>query len=146
MLVEEVKRLELYFGSTLSAVSTLLIIAISLYAAFQYNRRKDVSGWGARLLILVASGLLLCIIAAIRDSYVLSVTAAASGGETGLFTVDSIQSISASVAGGLIAIVAGSSLFIRNDKYRRMAFFIVSGIFVFKLILVEASRLLLGVG
>jgi len=138
--------LELYFGSTLSAVSTLLIIAISLYAAFQYNRRKDVSGWGARLLILVASGLLLCIIAAIRDGYVLSVTAAASGGETGLFAVDSIQSTIACAAGGVIAIVAGSSLFIRNYKYRRMAFFIVSGLFVFKLILVEASRLLLGVG
>jgi hypothetical protein len=146
MLVKEDNRLELYFGSTLSAVNTLLIAGVSFFIAFQYNRRKSTSGWGESLLVLVSAGLLICILAAIRDNYALSVTAAASGGETGLFSIQSIQSILASVAGAGIAIVAGSTIFIRNDKFRRIAFFIVSGLFVIKLLLIEASRIMLGVG
>lgn len=138
--------MELYFGSTLSAVNTLLIAGISIFILLQYHGRGRTSGWASRLLILVSAGLLICIIAAIRDRYFLSVAAATSGGEAGLFSVDSIQSTIASAAGGLIAIAAGSSIFIRNDKYRRNAFFMVSGIFVFKLLLIEASRIMIGVG
>lgn len=145
MLVKEEYRLDLYFGSTLSAVNILLFAVISIFIALQYHGRGRTSGWGSRLLILVSAGLLLCMIAAIRDGYFLSVTAA-SGGEGGLFSVDSFQSTLASAGGGLIAIAAGASIFIRNDRYRMNVFFMVSGIFVFKLLLIEASRIMMGVG
>jgi hypothetical protein len=144
MLVKEVKRLELYFGSTLSAVSTMLIAGIAFFIALQYHGRGRAAGWGRRLRILVSAGLLICILAAIRDNYALSVAAASTGGETGLFTVESFQSLSASLAGLAIAAVSFSALIIRKDKYSKAAFFMVSGIFVFKLLLVEASRIVMG--
>jgi len=136
--------LELFFGSTLSAVNTMLIAGIAFFIALQYYGRGRIEGWGRRLLILVSAGLLVCILAAIRDDYALSVAAASTGGETGLFTADSFQSLSASLAGLAIAAVSFSALIIRKDKYSKAAFFMVSGIFVFKLLLVEASRIVMG--
>ncbi|MBP1919278.1 hypothetical protein [Youngiibacter multivorans] len=136
--------MELFFGSTLSSVNTMLIAGIALFIALQYHGRGRAAGWGRRLLILVAAGLLVCILAAIRDNYALSVAAATTGGETGLFTVESFQSVSASLAGLTIAAVSFSAMFIRKDKYSKAAFFMVSGIFVFKLLLVEASRIVMG--
>lgn len=144
MLVEEENRLELFFGSTLSAVNTILIAGIASFIALQYHGRERAAGWGRRLLILVSAGLLVCILAAIRDDYALSVAAASAGGETGLFTAESFQSVSASLAGLTIAAVSISTMFVRKDKYRKASFFMVSGIFVFKLLLVEASRIVMG--
>lgn len=144
MLVKEDDRLELFFGSTLSAVNTMLITGIAFFIALQYHGRGRAAGWGRRLLILVSAGLLVCILAAIRDDYALSVAAASTGGETGLFTAESFQSVSASLAGLAIAAVSFSAMFIRKDKFRKAAFFMVSGIFVFKLLLVEASRIVMG--
>lgn len=136
--------MELFFGSTLSAVNTILIAGIASFIALQYHGRQRAAGWGRRLLILVSAGLLVCILAAIRDDYALSVAAASAGGETGLFTAESFQSVSASLAGLAIAAVSISTMFVRKDKYRKAAFFMVSGIFVFKLLLVEASRKVMG--
>lgn len=136
--------MELFFGSTLSAVNTILIAGIASFIALQYHGRERAAGWGRRLLILVSAGLLVCILAAIRDDYALSVAAVSAGGETGLFTAESFQSVSASLAGLTIAAVSISTMFVRKDKYRKAAFFMVSGIFVFKLLLVEASRIVMG--
>lgn len=100
--------------------------------------------WGKKIMIIVLVGLLLCIFAAIRDEYYLSVQSAEDASVSpGLFSIDSMQSMLACIGGAIIAICSITAIFIRRQNYRKTVFYIISAIIVCKIFVIEISRIIL---
>lgn len=72
---------------------------------------------------IISTLLVICIFAAIRDEYALSVQASI-GTEVspGLFALDSIQSNLSCIGGAVIAFCSLSSIFVRKQGYRKVMF------------------------
>ena len=128
----------LFFGDLWSALSTVFLFAVLAYIVFIAVKRKGIELWGRKTLILALAGLVLCCFAVMRDDYVESLQ-----GGTGLFPLDSIQMTLAYIGGAVNGFAVLSSLLVRNQKYRKAMFFILSGSIVFKAVVVEASRILI---
>lgn len=133
--------MNLYFGSFVSIVSTLLVIGVFVYIGITIAKRNEVQSWGKRLTILAIWGLLVCIFVATRDGYHLSVQAAMNTAVLpGVFTLSSIQSTLCCIGGAVIAYCALSSIFIRKQRYWKAMFYILSATILFKTLVIEISR------
>jgi hypothetical protein len=136
--------MNLYFGNFTSIISTILVIGVFIYIGITIGKQNEITSWGKRIIILALWGLLICIFAAARDGYALSVQV--SMGEQvspGLFTLDSIQSTLGCIGGAVIAFCSLSSIFVRKQGYRKAMFFILSAAIIFKTLVIEISRILL---
>lgn len=133
--------MNLYFGSFVSIVSTLLVIGVFVYIGITIAKRNEVQSWGKRITILAIWGLLVCIFVATRDGYHLSVQAAMDTAVLpGVFTLRSIQSTLCCIGGAVIAYCALSSIFIRKQRYWKAMFYILSATILFKTLVIEISR------
>jgi len=104
-------------------------------------KHSAVEHWRRRIAVLTVLGLVVCCFVAARDGYHLSVQS--SFDETvsaGLFTLNSIQSVLCCIGGGVIAFSSISSIFVKNKKYHKAMFFILSFAFIFKTLVIEISR------
>lgn len=135
--------MNLYFGSVLSSISTLLVISIFVYIGVTVARQKKIKYWGRKIATLALWGLLVCFFVAFRDGYHLSVQATMNSDVLpGLFTLDSIQSTLCCLCGALIAFCSLSPIFIKKQRYRKVMFFILSAAIIFKTLVIEISRVL----
>lgn len=139
----------LFFGNLWSTLSTLTLLAVLAYILLYSLRsitavkQRDIINWGRRILFLTLIGLLLCIFAVIRDDYAMSVQGFMNGTEeSGLFAIDSIQVYLAYFGGAVIGFSSLTSIFIRNQKYRKIMFFVLSGAILFKICIIEISRII----
>lgn len=133
--------MSLYFGGIVETISTFLILATVLYILFTIVRHKNIEYWGRKIAMLAVIGLVVCCFVATRDGYHLSVQASFDDTiKAGLFTIDSIQSILCSIGGGVIALSVILSFFIRNQRIRKIIFFVLSITIVFKVFVIEISR------
>lgn len=136
--------LELFFGDTIRIISTITFLAILIYIAYTYQKRERIEHWGRRILFVMVTGLFLCILVVFRDNYVGSVQNSMDDvTKEGIFSIESIQSTLASLGGMVILVSALSSLFVKKTAFRRNVFFIISATFVFKLLLIEISRIMM---
>lgn len=136
--------MNLYFGSYVSIISTILVIGVIIYIGITTAKRNMVQSWGKRIAILVIWGLLVCIFAATRDSYHLSVQAAMEPAVLpGVFTLSSIQSMLCCIGGAVIAFCSLSSIFVRKQRYWKAMFYILSSTILFKTLVIEISRAVL---
>lgn len=133
--------MELYFGNIVSIISTIMVCLAIGYIIYTAIHHKRIEHWGRRVGLFALYGLVLCCFVATRDEYYLSVKASIDHTtQAGLFSVESIQSTLCCIAGGVIAFASLSSIFIRNQKYRKIMFFILSSVMIFKTVLIELSR------
>ena len=130
--------LELFFGDSSSVISTVLLIVIAAFIALVAVRQKKIEKWGRLTLILAVTGLVLCCFVATRDGYV-----DALQGGTGVFALDSIQIYLAYAGAAVNGFTLLSSAFVRNQKYRKAMFFVLSGSIIFKAVLIEVSRMMM---
>lgn len=136
--------MKLYFGSFSSISSTILIAGILVYIGNTAEKRSEINSWGKKIALLALWGLLICIFASTRDRYVQSVQAAMDPKVLpGVFTADSIQSVLCSIGGAVIAFSSLSSIFVKKQGYRKAMFFILSASIIFKVLVIEISRLFL---
>ncbi|MEG0308534.1 MAG: hypothetical protein RR636_11355 [Clostridium sp.] len=134
--------MSLYFGDLISSISTLLLVVVFVYMGLSIAKHKEIEKWGNRVAILIVWGLLICIFVAIRDSYHLSVQATMDTSIiAGVFTLRSIQSKLCCIAGAVIGCCFLSLIFIKNEKYRKNIFFILSAVILFKFFIIEISRI-----
>lgn len=135
--------MNLYFGNVTSTISTILVIGILIFIGTTIAKQKKTKLWGKQIAILAIWGLLVCIVVALRDKYHLSVQASIDTKILpGLFTIESIQSTLCCLGGAVIAFCSISSIFIRRQDYRKVMFFILSGTILFKILVIELSRIL----
>lgn len=133
--------MNLYFGNFTTTMSTLLVLAALAYIVFTTIKHNEVVYWGRRIAILAVLGLVVCCFVAARDGYHLSVQASLDATiSAGLFTLNSIQSTLCSLGGAIIATSSISSIFVKNQKYRKAVFFILSTVILLKALLIEISR------
>lgn len=131
----------MYFGNFVTTEATLLLVASLVYIVYTVRKQADITCWGRKVALLAITGLLVCCFVAVRDEYHLSVQASMDGSITpGLFTIDSIQSTICCIGGMVIAFASLSSVFIRNQKYRKMMFLVISVMMVMKTLVIEISR------
>lgn len=128
----------LFFGDLWSILSTVLLFAVLFYILLIATKHMKIEKWGRKTLILAITGLLLCIFVVLRDDYVVAVQ-----GGTGLFSLESLQINLAYLGGAVIGFSTLSSIFIRNQKYRKIMFFVLSGAIIFKAGLIEISRIMM---
>lgn len=134
--------INLFWGDLTSILSTVLLIIILAFIIYSIINSKKITNWRLRIIFLTIAGLLLCIFAATRDNYVLSVQGMIDGtGTSGIFSIDSLQSNIACLGGAIIAFSSLSGIFVRNEKYRKIMFFTLSSAIIFKAILIEISRI-----
>ena len=111
----------LFFGNGIRIASTILICIAWIYIIYSAVNQSKTQKWGRKTAFLALFGLLICCFAATRDGYDKSVQASFdSTVQAGLFTI--------------------SSIFVKNQKYRKVMFFLFSGAIVFKTLLIELSR------
>lgn len=133
--------MSLYFGNITSTLSTLLVAATLAYILFTIVRHKNVVHWGRKIAVLAVLGLVVCCFVATRDGYHLSVQASFDDAVTaGLFTINSIQSTLCCIGGAVIALSCISSIFIKNQRYRKSMFLALSLTILFKTFIIEISR------
>lgn len=61
--------MKLYFGNTVTTVTTLLVLLMIGGIAHTVYDRENIQHWGWRSLILLLFGLLICCFAATRDGF-----------------------------------------------------------------------------
>lgn len=130
--------LNLFFGDGWTILSTILLILTMFYIVCVGINRKNSDRWGKKILLLVIIGLLLCIAVVYRDGYVTIMQ-----GGVGVFEMDSLPIYLAYIVASAIAISSISTIFVRNQKYRKIIFFILCGSIILKTVIIEVSRILL---
>ena len=122
-------------------VTTILVVIACIYIACLIRKRNQIEYWGRRIAFLAILGLLICCFVAARDGYHLSVQASFNTSvEPGIFTIDSIQSTACCYGGALIAFASLSGILVRNQKYRNVMFWVLSGTMIIKMLIIEISR------
>ena len=133
--------MNLYFGDFVVTISTVLVLVVWTFIVFNLVRHKKIEFWGRRIAVLALIGLIVCCFVAMRDEYHLSVQASFDESVTaGLFSVTGIQSILCCIGGAIIFLSSFSVIFVKNQKYRKAIFFVLSCIIIFKTLLIEVSR------
>jgi hypothetical protein len=59
--------MKLYFGNTVTAVTTIMILALLGFIGESIAKRTNINYWGRRSLFLLVYGLVICCFAAARD-------------------------------------------------------------------------------
>jgi hypothetical protein len=124
----------LYFGSVISILTTVFILALLAFIAVSILQRHKISRWGRLILIFILAGTAVSAFSATRDAFML---------ENALFAPMSIQSLICSIAGGLIFLTGLVSIFVKKQSFRRFSFHLISLLFLAQVISVEFSRAIL---
>lgn len=133
--------MNLYFGNLIATGSTILVLATWVFIFITLANHKKIEFWGIKTAFLSILGLILCCFVSLRDGYDLSVQASIDSTITaGLFTVNSIQSTLCCIGGATIAFCALSTIFVKNQKYRKAMFLVLSSTIIVKTLIIEISR------
>lgn len=131
----------MYFGSFVATTSTIMVILALAYIIYSAINQKKIKYWGRKIALLALFGLVICCFVATRDGYDKSVQSTFDTSvKAGIFTLDSIQSTLCCIGGAIIAFSSLSSIFIKNQKYRKVMFFLLCVAFIFKTLTIEISR------
>lgn len=134
----------LYFGSSAAIQATVLVSIFIIFSICAFLKREKITHWGWLIVIAFALGLYICVAAATRDGYHLSVQYAIDGSVLpGLFSIASIKSIVNCILAAVIVLCGLFSIFLKRRKIRKMLFFILSASVLLKVLVIELSRIVL---
>ena len=132
--------LKLYFGNSITIISTLLLGVNIGYMLWGYFSRATIQKWGMVILFFILLHGVLWYFANVRGLYSNSIVYATDGSvEMGLFSVSSVQSIvfwGASLIIWLLGIVA-----IFKPEYRQNIFYIIVIVSIVQIAFIEGSRI-----
>lgn len=134
--------MKLYFGNTISTVTTLSILLLIAFIIFAVARRGIITHWGLMSLILLVFGLTVCCLAATRDGLDKTVQHTIDGScNPGIFPLLSFPNIIGCI-GALMIIVAAIAVPIASSQYsKQIWFYIMSGGVMLKIVTVEIARI-----
>ncbi len=135
--------MKLYFGNTITTVTTVMIFALLGYIGYSIMNRANIQYWGRRNLILLAFGLVVCCFAAARDGLDKTIQHTIDGScAPGLFTLVSVPTIVGCVGALLIIIAAIATPIAKTQKMREAWFYVMSGGAVLKIVTMEIARII----
>mgnify|MGYP007095677881 FL=1 len=135
--------MKLYFGNTLTTVTTVMILALLGFMGYSILDRANVRYWGRRSVFLLIFGLVVCCFAAARDGLDKTIQYAIDGScVPGIFPLVSVPTIIGCI-GALIIIVAAIDTPIAKTQHTRAVwFYLMSGGVTLKIVTMEIARLL----
>ena len=134
--------MKLYFGSTVTAVTTIMIVILIAFIALSVCKRAGIQFWGRRCAFLLIYGLVICCFAAARDGLDKTIQNAVDGScKAGLFSLVSVPNIIGCIGALLIIISATAVPFAKSQHTREIWFYIMSGGIAEKILSVEAARI-----
>ena len=136
--------MKLYFGNTVTTVTTLMILSLLTFIGYSVYYRDTVTRWGLRTAVLLVFGLSVCCFAAARDGLDKTIQHAVDGScAPGLFPLVSIPNLVGCVGALLILIAAVATPIARTQKTREIWFYVMSFGAVLKIVTVEIARIFL---
>jgi hypothetical protein len=127
---------EFLFKDIYASITTFVVIGLMTYslALFGWFKPKH---WGRSILLFIVFGILVSAISAMRDGY---------ASPQALFSMNSVQALLCSIAGIAILLIGVLTIFIKNQNNRRICFLLISLLFILQVVVIEGSRILIGMG
>ena len=135
--------MKLYFGNTVSTVTTLMVILMYAGIGYSVYNRVNIQFWGRRTLVLTIYGLVICCFAAARDGFDKTVQNAIDGScARGIFSLISVPTVAACIGAAAIVLSGIATLFSKNQQFREICFYIMSGGVTLKVMAIELTRII----
>ncbi len=135
--------MKLYFGNGVTAVTTLMILAMLGFIGYSVFHRANIEYWGRRSTVLLVFGLVVCCFAAARDGLDKTIQHTIDGScAPGLFPLASIPTIVGCVGALLIIIAAIATPIAKTQKMRAVWFYVMSGGAMLKIVTMEIARII----
>lgn len=133
--------MKLYFGNTLTTVTTIMILGLLGYIVFCIAN-KNTNHWGLRSLFLLIYGLVICCLAATRDGLDKTIQYAIDGScDPGIFSLISIPTVVGCIGALLIIISAIATPIAKAGHTREIWFYIMSSGVILKVLTMEIARI-----
>lgn len=137
------KQMKLYFGNTVTTVTTILIFILLGFIGESIAHRTNINCWGRRSLFLLIYGLVICCFAAARDGLDKTIQNAIDGScLPGVFSLISIPNLIGCVGAAMVIIAVIATPIAKSQHMRQIWFFIMSGGAMMKVIVIEIARVL----
>ena len=134
--------MKLYFGNTVTTVTTVMILALLEFIGYSIWNRAEIAYWGRRSAILLIFGLVVCCFAAARDGLDKTIQHAIDGScAAGIFPLVSVPTIVGCIGALLIVIAAIATPIAKTQHARQSWCDIMSGGAVLKIVTMEIARL-----
>lgn len=135
--------MKLYFGNTVTAVTTLMILALLGFIGYSVCSRAHITFWGRRSTVLLVFGLAVCCFAAARDGLDKTIQHAIDGScAPGLFPLVSVPTVAGCIGAALIIIAAVATPIAKTQRAREIWFYIMSGGAMAKIVTMELARMI----
>ena len=103
----EEEQMKLYFGDTVTTVTTLMILSLMGFVGYSISNRSNINFWGRRSLFILIYGLVVCCFAAARDGLDKTIQYTIDRScNPGMFSLMSIPNIIGCVGAAIIIIAA----------------------------------------
>ena len=135
--------MKLYFGNTVTTVTTVMILALLGFMGSSIMNRTSIQYWERRSLFLLIFGLVVCCFAAARDGLDKTIQYAIDGScVPGIFPLVSVPTIIGCI-GALIIIAAAIATPIAKQQHTRAVwFYLMSGGVTLKIVTMEIAKIL----
>ena len=135
--------MKLYFGNTVTTVTTLMILALLGFIWYSVCSRAHITYWGRRSAVLLVFGLAVCCFAAARDGLDRTIQHAIDGScAPGLFPLVSVPTVAGCIGAALIIIAAVATPIAKTQRAREIWFYIMSGGAMAKIVTMELARMI----
>lgn len=135
--------MKLYFGNTVTTVTTLMILALLGFIWYSVCNRAHITFWGRRSAVLLVFGLAVCCFAAARDGLDKTIQHAIDGScAPGLFPLVSVPTVAGCIGAALIIIAAVATPIAKMQRAREICFYIMSGGAAAKIVTMELARII----
>ncbi len=135
--------LRLYFGNTITSVTTLMLLSMIALIAYEIVCRATVHGWGRRTVFLAGYGLVICCFVAVRDGLDKTIQNAIDGScQPGMFSLRSAPNIVGGIGAGVILLALIATPIAKSQHMREIWFYVMSAAMGMKILVLEISRIL----
>ena len=134
--------MKLYFGNTVTAVTTIMILILLGFIGGSIANRTNINYWGRRSLFLLVYGLVICCFAAERDGLDKTIQNMIDGScAPGVFPLISIPNLIGCVGAAIIIIAAIAKPIAKSQHMRLIWFYVMSGGITMKILVMEIARI-----
>lgn len=138
--------MKLYFGNTLTTVTTIMILVLLGFIGESIAKRININYWVRRSLFLLVYGLVICCFAAARDGLDKTIQNTIDGScAPGMFSLVSIPNLSGCIGAAIIIIAAIATPIAKSQHMRQIWFYVMSGGVMLKILVMEAARIIIRV-
>ena len=138
--------MKLYFGNTVTTVTTIMILVLLGFIGESIAKRININYWGRRSLFLLVYGLVRCCFAAARDGLDKTIQNTIDGScAPGMFSLVGIPNLIGCIGAAIIIIAAIATPIAKSQHMRQIWFYVMSGGVMLKILVMEAARIIIRV-